>query len=199
MKGRPRLVIPASARLSLTYSSDDVGAVVTQLVQTRSVPDRGAHFHVVKSGSVYMVVPVDVRDSTGARSASESPLDVRITMPPKSGRRLELLGTLLDLISDASKQQVVYMEGLGPDRPDSPTYQLGAQDEPARSVLLRALALMEPQVGLTAWDLLFDPQSGKYFMSFISVTRAFPTTTPVPSNSRTEQGSNSVLVPIKPH
>jgi hypothetical protein len=69
-------------------------------------------------------------------------------MPTKTGRRLELLGTLLDLISDASKQQVVYMQGLGPVRPDSPTYQLSAQDEPARDVLLRALALMEPQVAI---------------------------------------------------
>src|SRR5262249_12622038 len=99
-----------------------------------------------------------------------------------------LLTTILGLVSDASGQKVEYITGLSPDRPYSPTYEISAQNETARSVLLRAQALMQPLIGPMAWDLLYDPESRTYFMNYTWVPRnSPPTTTPVPSNSGATQ------------
>jgi hypothetical protein len=192
-KGVARGAIPAGGELVLTYSADDVESVLTQLALTRSVPDRGSHFRLLKSGSVFMLLPLDVRDSTGFRSMTETPFDVSITMPAKGRGRLELLTTILRLVSEASKQQIVYMSGPGPDSPDEPTYQMSAQDEPARNVLLRALKLMETLHGPMAWDLMFDPASGKYFMNFTAVYKNIPgSATPVSTQPASiPQGPNA--------
>jgi hypothetical protein len=165
----PPLLIPSGGKLVFSYKSSDVATVLDQLVRVRTVPDRGAHFSVIKADSLYMVVPSLVRDSTGAWEVPKSVLDAHITMPALSRGAEELLRTIVTLTAEASGRPFVFGWGPGPDRPNSPKYQVGAQDESTRSVLRRALALMAPQTGRFAWELLYDPQQAKYAMSFMYI------------------------------
>ena len=154
----------------MTYSSNDVESVLEQLVQTHSQLDRGAHFRIVEAGSVYMVVPTDVRDATGKRSATSSPFDVHVTIPAKNLTRFDLLSDLMDVAGAAAKEDIVIINGPSPGQEGAPTYELRAKDEPVRNVLLRVLREMEPVYGPTGWALLYDPQTGKYFMNFNGMT-----------------------------
>jgi len=192
--------IPAGGKFSLTYSADDVATVLKQLAQVRLTPDRGAHFHVVQTGSVYMFLPIDARDLNGNRGASQTPLDAHITMDAVSRPASETLATVLKLAADASKQPIVYMTPPGPDSPGDPAYKIGAQDETVRSVLLRALALMEPQKGPVAWDLFYDPDSRQYYMNFTAVIKGSrPVATPASIKRAVPSGGNAADVPITPH
>jgi hypothetical protein len=174
----PKMLIPSGGKLVVSYNGTDVAVALAQLTRARLVPDRGAHFSVIKAGSVYMVVPALVRDSTGAWGARQSVLDAHITMPAQSRGAEELLKTILQLTAQASARGIQYGWGPGPDRPGSTQYQVGAQDESARSVLLRALPLMAPQTGPIAWELLFDPQTSTYVMNFMAVPNASTLVTP---------------------
>jgi hypothetical protein len=200
-KGIRKYRMPAYGQLSLTYSSNDVLTVLKQLAQVRLEPDRGAHFQVTQAGSVFMFTPVDARDANGNRGSSESPLDARITMPNKSRPASETLSTVLALAATASKQRIVYMTPPGPDHPGDPTYEVEARDETARSVLLRVLALMAPQKGPFAWDLMFDPDSNQYYMNFAAVINVQRSAVP-PTESHSapdSAGHNAADSGISPH
>jgi len=200
-KGLPPYRVPAGGKLSLTYSADNVAAVLEQLARVRLAPDRGAHFHVVQSGSVFMFLPLDVRDANGNRVTSRSPLDAHITLPAGSRPASETLGEVLKLTADASHQRIVNMTPPGPDFPGDPTYEMSATDETARSVLLRALSLMEAQKGPMAWDFFFDPDSGQYYMNFSAVNkRRSSTIIPASTNSKAiPTGGNAARSGITPH
>lgn len=194
------LLIPSGGTLTLSYNSSDVAAALDQLGRARTVPDRGAHFSVIKADSVYMVVPSLVRDSAGAWEVPTSVLDTHITMPVQSRGAEELLTTIVKLTAEASGRRMVFGSGLGPPRPNPPEYQVGAQDEATRSVLLRALALMAPQSGRFGWVLLYDPQDPGYEMSLMYVPNE-PTVVPPPAGPHwptpNEVTGNGSVVPQK--
>ena len=148
-----------------------------------------------------MFLPLDARDSKGNRGGiSQSLLDVHLTMPTASRPASETLATVLKLTAEASQQRIVYMTPPGPDHPGDPTYEIGAQNETVRSVLLRALALMEPQKGPMASDLFYDPDSSQYYMNFVAVIKRLPSGTSPAAIQRTPpSGGNAAEVPITQH
>jgi hypothetical protein len=194
--GSPQMLIPAGGVMSITYNnSDALETVLAKLVKTRVVPDRGAHYEVVKSGSAYMLVPAEARDSMGAWRAQRSVLDFPITMEAENRTAEELLNTIVGLIGEASKRDIRLGWDPGPPRPDPPKYELSAQSEPGRSVLLRALAAIAPQTGPAAWSLLYTPDDGYLVMNLTGVPHQITPTPVLQPSQPAEQPPSSLIQP----
>jgi hypothetical protein len=199
----PKVIRPLGGKLTLTLSSSasvttqTVASVLDQLVRLQSVRGEGGRFRVVQTGDVFHVVPTEVRDQNGNWIAQQSILDVPISLPMEDRPESGMLDAIVRAVSTAAHVKVYIGGGAGvgggianPNRPAS--YRLGADNERASTVLMRALSLLnDPKVGTwivekLTWQLLYDSDENAYFLNLSVVpvrSSAAPTHTNLPAAS----------------
>jgi hypothetical protein len=114
---------------------------------------------------VFHIVPAEVRDSQGKWVAHESILDAKISVPELEGPGAVLLDAICTAVSDATHTHVVLghvpMNALADYRG-----VLAANDEPARSVLLRMLNGTHRRF---SWLLEYDAGMPEYILGIVLV------------------------------
>jgi hypothetical protein len=186
----PKVVVPRGGKLSLTLPSSaavntqTIASVLDQLVRAQSIRGEGGRFRVLQVGDVFHVVPTEVRDRNGNWTAQSSILDVPISLPTEDRGKVEMLDAIVTAVSAAARVKVYVGGGVGggifnPNRPAS--YHLGADNERARDVLMRALILLnDPKAGTwiserLRWQLFYGSDENAYFLN-ISVVPDLPST-----------------------
>jgi hypothetical protein len=171
----PKTIVPKGGELTINYSTADPATILNELVQARAA--NGARFHVEQTDDYFHMVPTDRRDSQGNWEAHASVLNIPISLVPEDRTERETIQVICDVVSQNSDVRVVlggkYMfvtesidEGANPKRP----YRIGADNEPARTVLLRALESVRKGTGehLT-WLMYYDFGIRKYALNVIPI------------------------------
>jgi hypothetical protein len=167
----PKVIIPRGGKLTLrlpiasNIGSQDLAPILQQLVRAQGSSSRGGHFRVEQVGDAFHVIPVEVRDRNGNWSHHSSPLDTPISLPQEERSGGEVLNAICGAVSTATATHVRFgslpinllMQFRG---------TLSAENEPARSVLWRALNAMNRKL---TWMLLYDFDSDGYFLSVLIV------------------------------
>jgi hypothetical protein len=205
----PKIIVPKGGALSIDASSGDVETILNKLVQAQSRASAGGHFRVEHIGNAYHVVPTEIRDKKGNWTAQSSILDKPITLLMQDRDELAMMKAICGAITSATGEKVFlagrysFFGGISESvkaadtqaRPSSPSeparnedlapspypkFRLGAQNEPARSVLTRALDLAQKETrGETStWFLYYsveDKQRG-YYLNIMGIpNRPAPT------------------------
>ncbi len=159
----PRVLVPASGRVEVRYAMGEGGilehpaAVVQALLDDHAARGNPGRFRLIQETGRFFVVPAEVRDAHGEWVAARSVLETQVTLPaqPRSGP--ELLAALVAAVGRAAGARVIL--GVAPVEPllrARPAF--GAAGEPARQVLVRALATGEATARRRlAWQLFYDP------------------------------------------
>lgn len=148
-----------------------MAAVLEQLVQARSVSNHGGHFRVEQEGDVFHVVPTEIRDRHGNWAAQGSILDAPISLPMQDRDESQMFDAICGAVSAAAQIKVNIGIGIGggfKDEAGYPQYRLGADSEPARRVLMRALAAITINEKLT-WLLFYSAENNWYTLNILPV------------------------------
>src|SRR5262249_8253137 len=70
-----------------------------------------------------------------------------------------------DAVAGVTRRRIE-LTGPGPDNDQAPQYVLSANQELARTVLVRTLNMMAPDTGQLTWLLYYDVGSGAYYLNF---------------------------------
>jgi hypothetical protein len=162
----PKVVVPKGGKLTLNLpassnvSSDDLAAILQQLIRAQTISPRGGHFRVEQAADAFHVVPIEVRDRKGNWSRYSSLLDTPISLPEEDRSEEELYRAITAAVSAAKRVRLEVMVNggivIGLDVPSLLT-TVGATQESARSVLTRALQLHRNR---RTWALLHGPEDG---------------------------------------
>ena len=189
----PRVIVPMGGKLTVKTRSTDVAAALKQLIQVQSTTGQGGHFRVEQSGDAFHVVPTEVRDRNRNWALSASILDIPISLPTQDRAAQQVLDEICKAVSAAAHVRVWSGMGLGGDLRSvegPPQYRLGAKNEPARSVLMRALAAVAADRGKLTWVLFYGDDS--YALSILSVpNRAVPAVTAQPQQPTSSPSSGT--------
>jgi|SRR5579872_1577659 len=177
----PKVIVPLGGKLTISSSSiksvasassTDIADVLKQVVQAS---DHG-HFRVEQAGDVFHVVPTEVRDRDGNWVTQSSILDVSISLPMQDRTAYGTIKAICQAVSGAAHVHVDVGSGVwrgGLTNESGPVqYRLGANNERARSVLLRALAIINPPNTNTkrAWLLFYgSPEDPSYALNLMAV------------------------------
>ena len=149
------------ARSSVMTTSDDMAGILKKLLQAHSGLDKGGHFRVVQNGPVFHVLPSQVKDRSGNWVSQASILDVAISLPIKERTGMAILEDICSAIGAAAHVHIVV--GSIPANVILPyRSMLSAENESARSVLMRALDGTSTKL---TWILMFDPTDRKYWLN----------------------------------
>lgn len=179
----PKVIVPRGGTLSLTLpsstsvSAQTVASLLDQLVHAQSSRGEGGHFRVVQDGDVFHVVPTEIRDRNGNWIPQSSILDVPISLPAEDRSEADMIGAITAAVSAETHTKVYVGGGVGggisnPNRPRP--YHLGAENERASDVLMRALILLnDPKNGRwrpqrMTWQLFYDNSDNMYFLNISS-------------------------------
>jgi hypothetical protein len=163
----PKVIVPRGGALKLTLpsshaiSAETMATLLQQVVQAQTDTQQGGRFRVERDGDYFHVVPSETRDQNGNWSAQTPLLDVPISLPLQDRDRVDTLQAVGSALKAAVGVSVgIPLMGGGIDSPDHPRqYRLGAENERARDVLMRALTLVgNPKMRMT-W-LMFCDKSG---------------------------------------
>lgn len=190
----PKVIVPSTATLTLKVPSSsaittqEMASVLAQLIQVQSSTGRGGHFRVERAGDVFHILPTEFRDENGNWVKHTSILDVPISMPIDDRSADGMINAICKAVSDTGQVKVGLASMVGGiSSPAIPRpYRLGADNERARDVLMRALNLLDANQ-TRAWVLFFDPSnlSGyPYLLTIRSVPKrpSSPAITPVPKS-----------------
>lgn len=164
--GKVQLTMPSTARISkLTMY-----ALLQQLVQLWTDSDQGgAHFQVEQGEGAFHVVPTEVRDKNGNWQPVDSILATAISLPTVPRTALETFKAIANAVgANAGVRVFPVVNGgvmLG-GSPDATKYVIGAQEEPAASVLMRVFKSMGIK---RTWFLLYDPTMRAYVLNIDDV------------------------------
>lgn len=211
----PKVIRPRGGKLTITLPSSasvntqTVAAVLDQLMRAQSSRGEGGHFRVVQVGDVFHVLPIEIRDRNGNWTAQSSILDAPISLPTEDRSEVGMLDAIIKAVSAEAHTKILggNVGGMGggianPDRPAS--YRLGADNERARDVLMRALVLLnDPKAGTwypqrLRWQLFYDRDDNSYFLDISPVPDLPPAplptgvhkTSPTSSLSGTSSGTS---------
>ena len=157
------VLIPAGGPFTFSYTLPPTGATASPqdallgalLDQYRQSGYAGT-FRLERTGLAYHVVPAMARDETGVLRPYGSILDRRISLPDREVNGFEMFASIVAAVKGSGEQRlvlgVVPISGLGQIR-----VRIAADDESARSVLVRTLASIHPRL---SWQLLCGPGDG---------------------------------------
>jgi hypothetical protein len=180
----PRVIVPKGATLNFELPStslpnaQNIAVVLEHLVQVQQGARLGGHFRVERDGEVFHVVPTEVRDRNGNWAAQGSIFDVRISLPMEGRNESEMLDAIVNAVSAKTSYKIYIGSGIGEgivSASNPRPYQLGADNERAQDVLMRALALVsDPSQGTwhpqrLTWQLFYDNSLSAYFLNALSV------------------------------
>jgi hypothetical protein len=107
-----------------------------------------------------------------------------------------MIDAICAAVSSAAKIKVVAATdilrmGLRSDETGPPKYSLGAENERARTVLMRVLAQIAPDRGRISWLLFYsnEERSAEYVLNLM----------PVPNQSSSTIGQRTAPAPVKSH
>jgi hypothetical protein len=162
----PKVLVPQRGRLVLTtlptsslIDAPTVASLLAQTVQGGARLGQGGHFRVEQTGDVFHVVPTEARDQNGYWVSQIPILDVPITLPMQDRDRFRMLQDICNAIEAAShvKMDIPYRGGIvSPEHPQ--LYRLGAENERARDVLMRAFTLISTPPERITWLMFCDNQ-----------------------------------------
>jgi hypothetical protein len=171
----PKTIVPKGGALTVSYSTEDPASILNQVVQTRTA--NGARFHVERTGDYFHIVPTERRDAEGRWEAHNSVLEIPISLVAHDRTEREMIQAICDAVSENSDVRIIlggkYMvitgfaeEGAEPKR----LYRMGADNEPARKVLLRALESVGKVTGeRLTWLMYYDFGLRKYALNVIPI------------------------------
>jgi hypothetical protein len=203
----PKVIVPKGSQLtlhlpaSLNIGTQDLNAILQQLVRAQATGPRGGHFRVEQTGEVFHVIPTEVRDRNGNWSPHASILGTPISLPEQDRGEEELYQQIADALKAARHIGIrVLINGgwvIGRPAPELRT-TMGATQEPARTVLSRALQLHPVR---RTWALLHAPEDGSnVFMLNVWDFPAEPRSTQIPASLTSEvlqiAGSDYLLVGV---
>jgi hypothetical protein len=193
-------------RLTFVFASADITNALSQLVNAQAARDGGGRFRVKQTGDTFHVVPTAFSDANGNWIRQESVLDIWISLPKQERTEEEMFQAICDAVSSAAHINMspgMGAFGGGIHGEEGPRkYYLGADGEPARRVLMRALAQRgdAPQVRLT-WHLYYGAREQRYILNIITVPDrdAFtkPTSAPMPCARISFDSKHAADLPAK--
>jgi hypothetical protein len=166
----PRVIVPMGGVLSVQIptaphlTSRDLAAVLQQLVEERT--PRGGHFRVEQAGDVFHVIPTEVRDGSGNWAPQGALLDTAISLPAQERTEKQLYSAITSAVTGATHTKVALvvnggiLMGVSSEHRSAQSLPttIEATQEPARSVLMRALALHQTR---RTWALLCSLEGGQ--------------------------------------
>ena len=134
-------------------------ALVKRLIQTfnESYPD-GAQFELRDTGRVYHVVPVVVRQKTGAIVPHESPLDQPITVVAQDTDAMSAISAILAAVK-TQRGSSILVGNVPIGLLVRVKVSLASDNESARTLLVRVLQTAAPTL---SWRLLCGTEPGCY-------------------------------------
>lgn len=162
-KDLPRLV-PRGGPFTFSYTLPPSGAtgspqdaLLSALLDQYHQSGYAGTFRLERTGLTYHIVPAMARDETGVRRPYGSILDRRISLPDREVNGFEMFASIVAAVKERGEPRLelglVPIAGLGQIRIRS-----AADDESARSVLVRMLASIHPRL---SWQLLCSPGDGE--------------------------------------
>lgn len=168
-----KVIVPMGGKLVLSTHSADIALLLNQIVQTQSESNTGGSFRVEQQDGFFHVVPTQWRDVDGTWVEATPILDLPISLSVQDRSDDDLIEAIRAAISSAAGFRVNIGSWLRKGTAEPVKYYFGAENEPARSVLARALIAIAANRGNLTWLLLYDPDQepskGRYFLNIISV------------------------------
>jgi hypothetical protein len=194
--GAVREVVPMSETLTIKLpppgsinNPQSMSALLEQVVQAHNANSHGGHLRLQQTEGVFHVVPFESKGPSGQWVSRGSLLDVSITLPESERSGAEMLDTICRAVSNATGAHVV-VGHIPLNIVASYRGILVANDEPARSVLLRALSGTHRRL---TWMLDYDAGAQRYYLSIVPVpNRATPPAPPPVSPAATSPSNSSV-------
>lgn len=153
-----RVLLPRGGRLQFTFNSSEptgtraqTTALVTRLIQTfnKAYPD-GVQFELRDTGPVYHVVPMVVRQRTGAIVPHDSPLDRPITVVAQDIDAMSAISKILTAVKTQRGSNILL--GQVPiNLLVRVKVRLASDTESARTLLVRVLQKVSPTLSWRLW------------------------------------------------
>lgn len=168
--GRIDISYPVSLQ---TGKPEDPSAVIQMVLDANVAAGNPGTFRLVQAGGVFHVVPAQVKNSEGRWTNQTSLLDVPISFPENERSGGGIIAAICSAVGQATQTRVVV--GTVPANM-SGQYQgsFGANNEPARDVLLRFMAALKRKL---TWYLFYGPDVDMYALNISMLPEA-----PVVSN-----------------
>lgn len=180
----PKVIVPRGGELAIRYpASAGIATILQKLVGAGADAGVSPRFRFLQSKGMYHIVPAEAKGEDGGWSPQKSVLDYPISIPEVDRDAYDLLRSICIATGEAAGVRVLLGVGLGSGPVDQDTnaskagemtarpYRLGADNEPAREVLMRALTAIAPQHGNLTWLLYFgnEQTERKYVLNLVSV------------------------------
>lgn len=136
---RHPVIVPTGGILRVTTDSKDVASIINQLVSVQNNAEHGGKFRVIKTGNFFHIVPSEVKHPDGNWGSHESTMDTRISIPAGNRNARDTIATICESLGKVAG--VVVDPGFIMINSDAPKFDFEANNESARSVLMRALAI----------------------------------------------------------
>jgi len=161
----PKLIVPKSSQLSIKLptskklSLDELSGHLQDLVKLQKSQPHGGHFQVQQTGDSLHIIPAEARDHNGNWAAQSSLLDTLISIPQEDRTETNLYQAIAGAVSVAAKvsMTIVVSHPLSYSSKSDLHTNIGASNEAARSVLMRALAVHPTK---RTWNLMQTTESG---------------------------------------
>jgi hypothetical protein len=162
-----RVLLPRGGRLQFTFNSSEptgtraqTTALVKRLIQTfnKAYPD-GVQFELRDTDRVYHVVPVVVRQRTGAIVPHDSPLDQPITVVAQETDAMSAISAILAAVKTQRGSNIL-VGNVPIGLLARVKVSLASDNESARTLLMRVLQTVSPTL---SWRLLCGTEPGCYF------------------------------------
>lgn len=168
---RNRVLAPRSSSVLAEYSVltasnrlAEPGVAISRIVDAYNSANNPGTFKIEESGSIFHIIPQNVRDTNGNLVSEQSILDLAISFRTEEGNGLKVLNQICEELSSLSGHVV----GLGVSPPSvlaSTEMDFSASGEKARSALVRLFSMLEASL---VWQLDYDPSTDWYFLNILS-------------------------------
>jgi hypothetical protein len=159
--------VPAAS----SFDRQTMAGVLKGVIQAQEKNEHGGHFRVEETEGAFHVVPGEWRDRNGNWASHTSILDAPISLPMQERSFPAMLEAICNAVGSASHVDIVVGTGA---TTSGERYALGADNEPARLVLSRALKSTEKKL---TWLLLYgnDLTERMYALNILAVPDRMPT------------------------
>lgn len=176
--------------------------LLSQLVQSWFDSNQGGgHFQVQQQDGIFHVSPTDARDSNGNWRSTQSILGSPISLPTQSRDDWQTYKAIGWAVSAVVGIKIVTLVNGGivlGGAPDAKEYVLGAQDEPASSVLMRAFNIMGKR---RTWYLLYEPTLRAYVLNIDDLAGpswVAPSSSPATPSAQTQKAPADATPALNP-
>jgi hypothetical protein len=186
--GSAREIVPIAETLQFNLpvlgtavAPDGMATLLKRILANHAANKQGAHFELRQRGSVFHVVPTEVRNASGTWISAPSVLDTPITTPKTEGPLPLLLQEFCHRVRAVNRASIVLgqipMNALAGRQ-----VALDAKSESARDLLLELLNATGQRL---TWLLDYDAATQQYYLGIVQV----------PNQAGSEAGSAALQIP----